>query len=67
MFVDLILIVLILLNFQCHYIKDHGLMGGMFWALDLDDFRGTFCGQGAYPLMNQLKDCLGTYTGKQET
>ena len=38
-------------------------MGGMFWALDLDDFRGTFCGNGEYPLMNQLKDCLTTYTG----
>ena len=38
-------------------------MGGMFWALDLDDFRGTFCGDGEYPLMNRLKDCLTTYTG----
>jgi len=39
-------------------------MGGMFWALDLDDFRGSFCGSGRYPLIDGLKKCLGTYTGK---
>jgi len=38
-------------------------MGGMFWALDLDDFSGRFCGEGEYPLINKLKDCLQTYTG----
>ena len=38
-------------------------MGGMFWAIDLDDFNNVFCGQGEYPLMNALKDCLTTYTG----
>lgn len=35
----------------------------MFWAIDLDDFRGYLCNKGKYPLMNALKDCLGTYTG----
>lgn len=27
----------------------------MFWALDLDDFGGQFCGQGKYPLINAAK------------
>ena len=29
-------------------IKDKNLLGAMFWALDLDDFKGSFCGQGRY-------------------
>ena len=35
--------------------KRHNLKGYMFWALDLDDFTGTVCGQGRYPLMNAAK------------
>ncbi|KAK7501473.1 hypothetical protein BaRGS_00007277 [Batillaria attramentaria] len=33
------------------YIKQQGFGGVMVWALDLDDFSGTFCNQGAYPLI----------------
>ena len=43
-------------------IKAKGLMGAMFWALDLDDFSGSQCGQGKYPLMNFVKKYLGGYT-----
>ena len=35
--------------------KRYNLKGYMFWALDLDDFTGTVCGQGRYPLMNAAK------------
>ena len=35
--------------------KHHNLKGYMFWALDLDDFTGSFCGQGKYPLLNAAK------------
>lgn len=34
------------------------LGGAMFWAMDLDDFRGTSCGQGKYPLINTAKDIV---------
>ena len=27
-------------------IKGKNLLGAMFWALDLDDFNGNFCGKG---------------------
>ena len=41
------------------------LMGAMFWALDLDDFSGSQCGQGMYPLINAVKKTLGGYVPSQ--
>ncbi|KAK2874272.1 hypothetical protein Q8A67_021425 [Cirrhinus molitorella] len=40
------------------YVQEHGFGGAFVWALDLDDFSGTFCGQGSYPLVNHLKKWL---------
>jgi chitinase len=34
------------------------LGGIMFWALDLDDFSGSFCGKGTYPLIKKAKSVL---------
>merc|ERR1719242_17997 len=46
------------------YAKALGLGGIMFWALDLDDFKGQSCGKGPYPLMNAAKDqCLSGSSG----
>ena len=30
----------------------------MVWALDLDDFAGTYCGQGAWPMIRAMKDMV---------
>ena len=49
------------LSLKVDLIKKKGLAGAMFWALPLDDFKGSFCGQGKYPLMNAVKDYLGGY------
>ncbi|KAJ7333003.1 hypothetical protein JRQ81_015183 [Phrynocephalus forsythii] len=42
------------------YLKQNHLGGGMVWAMDLDDFSGSFCNQGTYPLLQTLKRELGT-------
>jgi len=47
-------------------IKGKGLAGAMFWALDLDDFTGRFCGEGKYPLMRAVAKELGGYTPPPE-
>jgi len=40
------------------YLQEHSFGGAFVWALDLDDFSGNFCGQGNYPLVNNLKKWL---------
>jgi len=39
-------------NVKLDYVINRGLAGIMWWSLDLDDFSGTFCGQGKYPLIS---------------
>ena len=43
---------------RCDYINDMGFGGAMVWDTSSDDFSGTFCNQGPYPLINTLKSCL---------
>lgn len=39
---------------KAKYIKDKCLGGSMVWTVDFDDFKGKYCGQGAYPLLNTI-------------
>lgn len=32
--------------------------GAMVWTIDMDDYLGTFCNQGKYPLINVLHKAL---------
>lgn len=42
---------------KANYICEKNLGGGMFWALDFDDFRGS-CGCGKYPLHTALNQVI---------
>ena len=46
------------LSQRCNIINKRNYAGVMFWDTALDDFTGTFCGQGEYPLISLFKDCL---------
>ncbi|XP_060571114.1 chitotriosidase-1-like [Ruditapes philippinarum] len=49
------------LRIKVQWMKKNGFSGIMVWALDLDDFKGTTCGQGQYPLMNAInQELMGT-------
>ncbi|PVD37775.1 hypothetical protein C0Q70_00376 [Pomacea canaliculata] len=41
---------------KVQYIKSMNLGGVMFWTLDQDDFSGTFCGKGRYPLLRTVDE-----------
>ncbi|XP_061869609.1 acidic mammalian chitinase [Colius striatus] len=45
------------------WLKQNHFGGAMVWTLDMDDFTGTFCEQGKYPLINTLKKGLGLQNG----
>lgn len=38
------------------------LGGAHVWTLDMDDFSGYFCSDGAYPLINHLRTSMGKYS-----
>jgi chitinase len=48
------------LKVKVDYVKNNQFGGAMFWALDLDDFDGKFCGKGKYPLINFVKNELNS-------
>ncbi|CAF3523000.1 unnamed protein product [Adineta steineri] len=47
---------------KANYVNEMNLGGAMFWAMDLDDFRGNKCDEGKFPLINTAKDIVN---GKQ--
>ncbi|CAM4732208.1 hypothetical protein PO909_020493 [Leuciscus waleckii] len=44
---------------KVQYLNSLNLAGASVWTLDLDDFSGRFCYNGAYPLVNHLRNSLG--------
>lgn len=47
-----------ILSEQISWVKANDFMGVMIWALDLDDFTGGFCNEGAYPLITEINVAL---------
>ncbi|ELW65253.1 Acidic mammalian chitinase [Tupaia chinensis] len=45
--------------YEAQWLKQNNFGGAMVWAIDLDDFTGTFCNQGKFPLISTLKNALG--------
>ncbi|XP_070704708.1 acidic mammalian chitinase-like isoform X3 [Pempheris klunzingeri] len=43
---------------KVQYMKDMKYGGAFVWALDLDDFKGEFCGQGSHPLLSHLRKLI---------
>ncbi|XP_012678041.2 acidic mammalian chitinase-like [Clupea harengus] len=44
---------------KAQWLRGKDLGGASVWTLDLDDFGGAFCADGAYPLVNHLRNSLG--------
>ncbi|XP_078402642.1 acidic mammalian chitinase-like [Cetorhinus maximus] len=47
---------------KVEWLKKNNFGGAMVWDLAMDDFSGTFCNQGPYPLINTLHTGLGIST-----
>ncbi|XP_006628509.2 acidic mammalian chitinase [Lepisosteus oculatus] len=44
---------------KAQWLMKNNFGGAMVWTLDMDDYLGTFCNQGKYPLINVLHKAFG--------
>ncbi|KAL1772419.1 acidic mammalian chitinase-like [Sigmodon hispidus] len=49
-------------SIKAHWLKKNSFGGAMIWAIDMDDFTGSFCGQGTFPLTSTLKKILKVHS-----
>uniref|UniRef100_A0A8C6MQV4 Chitinase-like 4 n=1 Tax=Mus spicilegus TaxID=10103 RepID=A0A8C6MQV4_MUSSI len=47
---------------KAQWLKDNNLGGAVVWPLDMDDFSGSFCHQGRFPLTSTLKRDLNVHS-----
>ncbi|XP_031232001.1 oviduct-specific glycoprotein [Mastomys coucha] len=45
-------------SYKAMYVKREHFGGAVVWTLDMDDVRGTFCGNGPFPLVHILNEFL---------
>ncbi|KAG7275892.1 hypothetical protein CRUP_009581 [Coryphaenoides rupestris] len=50
----------LMLTAAVQYMKDNKFGGAFVWALDLDDFKGDFCGEGSHPLLAHLRKLINS-------
>ncbi|XP_076472360.1 LOW QUALITY PROTEIN: acidic mammalian chitinase-like [Babylonia areolata] len=55
------------LRMKVRYVKQNNFGGVMVWALPLDDFSGSHCGQGPFPLMHAINDECAQTSGTLNT
>ncbi|KAM9859976.1 acidic mammalian chitinase-like [Aulostomus maculatus] len=44
---------------KVEWMTANGLGGAHVWTMDMDDFAGSFCSAGVYPLINHLRISMG--------
>uniref|UniRef100_A0A8C8T2J4 GH18 domain-containing protein n=1 Tax=Peromyscus maniculatus bairdii TaxID=230844 RepID=A0A8C8T2J4_PERMB len=46
---------------KAQWLKDNNLGGAVVWPLNMNDFTGSFCNQGSFPLTSTLKKALNVH------
>ncbi|CAO2599628.1 Acidic mammalian chitinase [Lemmus lemmus] len=52
-------------HIKAQWLKNNSFGGAMIWAIDMDDFTGSFCGQGTFPLTSTLKKALKVHSASK--
>jgi GH18 family chitinase len=50
---------------QAQWLKRNNYGGAMIWTIDMDDYTGSFCGQGTFPLTSILKKTLKVHSASK--